>query len=66
MNLYFRQLFVYFEQVIHPAGGNATAPDKRKRKSSRSGEALQPSPECYNIRGGIAKKQEKLRRNPAP
>jgi hypothetical protein len=27
---------------------------------------MQASPESFNIRGGIAKKQEKLRRNPAP
>ena len=66
MNLYLRNLLGYFEQVLHPAGGNAErAADKRKRKSLK-GNGLQASPEGFNIRGGIVKKQEKLRRNPAP
>lgn len=66
MHTYLRNLFVYFENVLHPAsGGSDSNPEKRKRKSKKNG-GLQASPECYNIRGGSAKKQDKLRRNPAP
>ena len=66
MNTYLRNLFVYFENVLHPASGMADASgDKRKRRSQKSG-TLQASPECFNIRGGVIKKQDKLRRNPAP
>ena len=63
---YLRNLFVYFENVLHPAGGSSdNSQDKRKRKGKKSVNQY-ASPECYNIRGGIAKKQDKLRRNPAP
>ena len=66
MHTYLRNLLVYFEHVLHPASGwSDTNAEKRKRKTRRNG-ALQLSPECYNIRGGSSKKQEKLRRNPAP
>lgn len=63
---YLRNLFVYFENVLHPASGwSDKESDKRKRKARKSG-SMHASPESFNIRGGIAKKQEKLRRNPAP
>jgi hypothetical protein len=64
---YLRNLFVYFENVLHPASGWSDGnADKRKRKGRRSG-SLQASPECFNIRGGnVMKKQDKQRRNPAP
>lgn len=66
MNIYLRNLFVYFENVLHPASGWSDGnPEKRKRKTKRT-STLQVSPECFNIRGGTAKKQDKLRRNPAP
>jgi len=66
MNNYLRNLFVYFENVLHPASGWADGgADKRKRKSRKTG-TFQASPECYNIRGGAYKKQDKQRRNPAP
>ena len=66
MNNYLRSLFVYFENVLHPASGwSETNGDKRKRKT-RKASSLQASPECFNIRGGAAKKQDKQRRNPAP
>jgi hypothetical protein len=66
MNISFRSLLGYFEQVLHPAGGWSDQAEKRKRKVRRSGDPLQASPDCYNIRGGMAKKQDKVRRNPAP
>jgi hypothetical protein len=66
MIIYLRNLIVYFENVLHPASGwSDQQSEKRKRKSKRAG-MLQASPECVNIRGGVSKKQEKLRRNPAP
>jgi hypothetical protein len=67
MNLRLRNLFEYFENVLHPAGGplenNA---GKSKKKSSKNGNSIYTSPESINIRGGIVKKQDKPRRNPAP
>ncbi|HEU4471733.1 MAG TPA: hypothetical protein VFR58_11650 [Flavisolibacter sp.] len=65
MTSYLRNLFVYFEYVLHPAGGSFdNGGEKRKRKPRRPG-TLQSSPESLNLRGN-QKKQDKLRRNPAP
>jgi hypothetical protein len=64
MNTYLRSLFVYFENVLHPASGWSDVSEKRKRKS-RSNSAITFTPEAYNVRGAL-KKQDKLRRNPAP
>lgn len=64
MNTYLRNLFVYFENVLHPASGWSENNSSKKRKSSKKATSLQISPECYNIRG--AKKKDELRRNPAP
>jgi len=66
MTSYLRNLIVYFENVLHPASGwSDNGADKRKRRNKKSG-SLSASPECYNIRGGVLKKQDKQRRNPAP
>ena len=65
MNSYLQHFIGYFEQVFHPAGGSDTSVSKKKSGAKKSGN-LRLSPEAYNIRGGIVKKQEKLRRNPAP
>lgn len=65
MNIYLRNLIGYFENVLHPAGGWAEGSEKRKRKTRKSSN-LQSSPESLNLRSGSSKKQEKLRRNPAP
>lgn len=59
-----RNLFGYFENVLHPAAGSETTKEKRKR-GTKAAVSFQASPECINIRG-MAKKQDKLRRNPAP
>ncbi len=65
MNAYLRSLFVYFENVLHPASGwSDSGSEKRKRKSSKA-TGLTFTPESYNVRGAL-KKQDKLRRNPAP
>jgi len=64
MNTYLRHLFVYFENVLHPAGGWEQG-EKKKRRNKKIA-SLHASPECFNIRGGALKKQDKLRRNPAP
>jgi hypothetical protein len=65
MNIYLRNLFGYFENVLHPAGGKEDVAEKRKRKLSKN-SILQHSPECYNTRAAVIKKQDKSRRNPAP
>jgi hypothetical protein len=64
MTSYLRNLFYYFENVIHPAGGNDESGEKRKRRSRKSND-LQSSPDSFNIRG-VVKKQDKTRLNPAP
>jgi hypothetical protein len=65
MNSYLRGLFTYFENVIHPASGWADNKGEKKRKASKPAGYQQPTPECFNVRGQL-KKQDKLRRNPAP
>lgn len=64
MNHYLHNLFVYFENVLHPAGGWSDNASKKKRTGSKN-NSMQASPECFNLRGGIVK-QNKLRRSPAP
>jgi hypothetical protein len=65
MNTYLRSLIVYFEHVLHPAAGSSESnPDRKSRKKRRS-SVLSASPESYNMRG-VQKKQDPLRRNPAP
>ena len=66
MNNYIRNLLNYFESVLHPAGGTGEPAPKTRRKNNKSDQPLFSSPESVNIRGTIAKKQDKLRRNPAP
>jgi len=65
MNNYLRHLFDYFENVLHPASGWSENAEKRKRKTRKSSTML-TSPDSFNTRGVVSKKQEKLRRNPAP
>jgi hypothetical protein len=66
MNNYLRNLLVYFENVLHPASGWSDSNSEKRKRKSKGTSSLQASPECFNIRGGIVKKQDKLRRNPAP
>lgn len=60
-----RNLFIYFENVLHPASGWSENPMKKKRAGKKTG-SLQNSPESFNLRGGVVKKQDKIRRSPAP
>ena len=55
------------EQVAHPAGGWFKANDKqRKRKAQKNMQSITPSPDCFNVRGGVSKKGLNMRRTPAP
>jgi len=46
---YLRNLFIYFENVLHPASGwSDTSSTKRKRISTKT-NYLQNSPECFNL-----------------
>jgi hypothetical protein len=66
MNTCLHSLFVYFENVLHPASGWMENKGEKKRRSQKmSNASTQPSPECFNMRAS-AKKQDKVRRNPAP
>jgi hypothetical protein len=63
---YLRNLFIYFENVLHPASGWSDSNSIKRKKTVRKNESLQvSSPECFNLRGSV-KKQDKLRRSPAP
>lgn len=67
MNNCLHNLFTYFENVLHPASGwsNNNGEKKKRRSQKLSSSTIQPSPEGYNMRAS-AKKQDQLRRNPAP
>jgi hypothetical protein len=62
---YLRHLFIYFENVLHPASGWSDGSSAKRKKISRKNNSMQASPECFNLRG-VAKKQDKVRRSPAP
>ena len=68
MYSYLRHLIVYFEQVLHPANAWSSSPanNGKSKRRIKNGSAQMLSPDGYNLRGGISKKQDKLRRNPAP
>jgi hypothetical protein len=66
MNNCIRSLINYFESVLHPAGGSNENPSTKSRKKTNKNPSFLSSPESVNIRGAIIKKQDKLRRNPAP
>lgn len=62
---YLRNLFIYFENVLHPASGWSDVNATKRKRVSKENNSLQTSPECFNLRG-VMKKQDKLRRSPAP
>jgi hypothetical protein len=64
MNTYLHSMIFYFENVIHPAGGQSEA-QKTKRKSGKKTFSRQVSPDSLNIRATI-KAENNVRRNPAP
>jgi hypothetical protein len=63
MNTYLHSFITYFENVIHPAG--KSDPQKAKPRSSKATYQLQTSPDSLNIRASV-RKQDSVRRNPAP
>lgn len=63
---YLRNLFIYFENVLHPASGWSDGNAAKKKRTSKKNNSAQASPESYNLRGGVIKKQDKVRRSPAP
>jgi hypothetical protein len=63
---YLRHLFIYFENVLHPASGWSDSASTKRKPVSRKSSFSQNSPECFNLRGGVIKKQDKVRRSPAP
>ncbi|HEX6333703.1 MAG TPA: hypothetical protein VFZ78_05725 [Flavisolibacter sp.] len=65
MNLYLRHIFIYFEQVLHPASGWSGSAEKIKRKPKKQTGSQSLSPDSSNMRGAV-KKNDKLRYNPAP
>jgi hypothetical protein len=62
---YLRHLFIYFENVLHPASGWSDGSSAKRKRTSKVSNTLQASPECFNLRG-VMKKQDKVRRSPAP
>jgi hypothetical protein len=65
MYRYLFNIWNYFEQVLNPAEGKDSF-KKSKKRSTKINTKPQASPDCYNIRGGVVMKQDKMRRNPAP
>lgn len=63
---YLRSLFIYFENVLHPAGGWSDNNSTKRKRTIKKDVYLKNSPECYNLRGTASKKQDKVRRSPAP
>ena len=67
MKTFIERLCVQFESIAHPAGGWFKASEaQKKRKARKSSSTVTPSPDCFNVRGGGAKKGMHLRRTPAP
>jgi hypothetical protein len=62
---YLRNLFLYFENVLHPASGWSDGSSTKRKRTSKKNNSSQASPECFNLRA-VAKKQDKIRRSPAP
>jgi hypothetical protein len=62
---YLRNLFLYFENVLHPASGWSDGSSAKRKRTGRKDSYQQTSPECFNLRAS-AKKQDKVRRSPAP
>lgn len=62
---YLRSLITYFENVLHPASGWSDSNSIKRKRTSKKNNSLQTSPECVNLRG-VIKKQDKVRRSPAP
>ncbi|GAC1420732.1 MAG: hypothetical protein NVS9B7_11820 [Flavisolibacter sp.] len=67
MYSYLQNLIQYVEQVLYPPNGGSVGENgKSKKKKVSDNFTRSTSPESFNLRGGLVKKQEKIRRNPAP
>lgn len=65
MKTFFTRLFIQFDFIAHPAGGTSKGNDqKRKKKTTVVTGTL--SPDGFNMRSPMVKKQEHMRRTPAP
>jgi hypothetical protein len=55
-----------FHSIAHPANGWLRSENNPQRKrKSKKGVDLAPSPDCFDVRAG-GKKQQSIRKNPAP
>ena len=63
---YLRNLFVYFENALHPASGWSDGNTAKKKRTGKKNNSSKTSPECFNLRGTVTKKHDKARRSPAP
>ena len=67
MKTLFEKLFVHFDFIAHPAGGRSGKKEgSTKRKASKSSSQPTLSPDSFYMRSPSAKKQDNLRRTPAP
>lgn len=64
MNIYLHSFLNYFDQVIHPAAGKDEM-QKSKRRNTKILPQFMASPDSLNMRASI-RKQDNVRRNPAP
>jgi hypothetical protein len=64
MNNYLHEFFTYFENAVHHAAPKESLSKKKKRNSQQTYQ-LQASPDCFNMRSTV-RKQDSIRRNPAP
>lgn len=64
MNSYFHNLFLLFENVVHPAAGSLVS-DKHKKRNSNMLVNPKATPDSLDIRNSY-KNQGGFRRNPAP
>jgi hypothetical protein len=61
-----RNLFTYFENVLHPASGWSDGSSAKRKRPAKKNDFLYTSPESFNLRGSTLKKEDKVRRSPAP
>lgn len=64
MNTFLNNFVTYFESTLHPVA-TKEASKKTKQRSSKESQQFGTSPDCLNRRAS-ARKQDTVRRNPAP
>ncbi len=67
MKTIFEKLLLRFDSITHPSGGwlSHKVENQRKRKTQPISIKNAVSPDCFNMRSP-SKKQQQLRRTPAP